>query len=71
MTLWEVDIYPAPGQPDVAASAIAAGAADLGLSESTDRPHRSWLSARRRPGTRQMCSVWRGSCWPTTSSSGP
>lgn len=34
MTLWEVDIYPAPGQPDVAARAIAAGAADLGISNN-------------------------------------
>ncbi len=29
--LWEVDIYPAPGQPDLAAGRIAADAADLGL----------------------------------------
>ena len=31
--LWEVDIYPAPGQPDRAGSAVAAAAADLGLAE--------------------------------------
>ncbi|HEX3724798.1 MAG TPA: phosphoribosylformylglycinamidine synthase subunit PurL [Pirellulales bacterium] len=29
--LWEVDIYPAPGEPDRVASAAAAAAADLGL----------------------------------------
>ena len=31
MTLWEVDIYPAPQQPDVAAGAIASEATDLGM----------------------------------------
>ncbi|MEX0978764.1 MAG: phosphoribosylformylglycinamidine synthase subunit PurS, partial [Pirellulales bacterium] len=31
--LWEVDIYPAPGQPDRNASAVAGAAADLGLAE--------------------------------------
>ena len=29
--LWEVDIHPAPGQPDLAADQIAAEAAELGL----------------------------------------
>ncbi len=33
VTLWEVDIYPAPGQPDVAACTIAAGAADLSIAK--------------------------------------
>ncbi len=32
MTLWEVDIYPASGQPDIAAHAVSSGAADLGIS---------------------------------------
>src|SRR5947209_12493687 len=32
--LWEVDIYPAEGQPDRAARSVAAGAADLGLAEN-------------------------------------
>jgi phosphoribosylformylglycinamidine synthase II len=32
--LWEVDIYPAEGQPDRAARSVAAAAADLGLAES-------------------------------------
>ena len=31
MTLWEVDIYPADGQPDILGQAIAADAADMGL----------------------------------------
>ena len=30
--LWEVDIYPAPGQPDIDALRVAADAADLGLA---------------------------------------
>src|SRR5258707_10498890 len=30
--LWEVDIYPAEGQPDRAARSVAADAADLGLA---------------------------------------
>ncbi len=33
MTLWEVDIYPADGLPDVAGGAVAADARDLGLSQ--------------------------------------
>ncbi len=44
MTLWEVDIYPAPGHPDVAASAIVAGAAALGMArEMTVRTARGYL----------------------------
>lgn len=31
MTLWEIDIYPAEGQPDLAAQAAASQAVDLGL----------------------------------------
>lgn len=31
MTLWEVDIHPAPGQPDLIAQHVAAQAADIGL----------------------------------------
>ena len=33
MTLWEVDIYPAEGQPDRVGSSIASEASDLGLGE--------------------------------------
>lgn len=32
MTLWEIDIYPAAGQPDRLGSAVASDAADLGLA---------------------------------------
>jgi len=32
VTLWEVDIYPATGQPDLAAERIAGDAADMGLA---------------------------------------
>ena len=31
--LWEVDIYPAPGQPDLIGSQVASDAADLGLDQ--------------------------------------
>lgn len=44
MTLWEIDIYPAPGNPDVAAQSIASGAADLGISAPlTVRTARGYL----------------------------
>lgn len=33
MTLWQVDIYPAAGRPDLAGRRAAAGAADLGLGD--------------------------------------
>ncbi len=33
MTLWEVDIYPAAGRPDLAAQSIQAEAADLGIAD--------------------------------------
>ena len=33
MTLWEVDIYPADGQPDLAGRQAAADALDLGLPQ--------------------------------------
>ena len=31
MTLWEIDLHPAPGEPDLIGSAVAVEAADLGL----------------------------------------
>ena len=34
MTLWEVDIYPADGQPDIIGDAVSQDARDLGLSDS-------------------------------------
>ncbi len=36
MTLWEVDIYPAEGQPDLLASAVKGDVADLGLADRLD-----------------------------------
>lgn len=33
MTLWQIDIHPAPGQPDIRGRLVAAEAADLGLSQ--------------------------------------
>lgn len=41
MTLWEVDIHPAPGQPDLIAQHVASQAADVGL------PHDLKLTAAR------------------------
>ena len=32
--LWEIDIYPAPGQPDRLALQAAAGAAELGIAQN-------------------------------------
>ncbi|MEX2118079.1 MAG: phosphoribosylformylglycinamidine synthase subunit PurL [Pirellulales bacterium] len=34
--LWQVDIYPAPGQPDMAAARVAGEAADLGLASQLE-----------------------------------
>ena len=31
MTLWEIDIHPAPGQPDLEAQRVSTEASDLGL----------------------------------------
>ena len=36
--LWEVDMYPSEGQPDLAARAVAADAADLQLADRLARP---------------------------------
>ena len=34
MKLWEIDIYPAPGQPDLVATAVATDASDMGLADN-------------------------------------
>ena len=34
MKLWEIDIYPAPGQPDLVGTAVAGDAADMGLADN-------------------------------------
>ena len=34
--LWEIDIYPAPGEPDRSGAAVATAAADLGLADELD-----------------------------------
>ncbi|MCH2127539.1 MAG: phosphoribosylformylglycinamidine synthase subunit PurL [Pirellulaceae bacterium] len=36
MTLWEIDIFPAPGQPDVVADNLRSDATDLGLVADSD-----------------------------------
>ncbi len=43
MTLWEVDIHPAAGQPDLLARSVVAGASDLGLGEFGVRAARGFL----------------------------
>ena len=43
MTLWEVDIHPAPGEPDLLGRSTAAQAHDLGLGELSIRTARGYL----------------------------
>ena len=43
MTLWEVDIHPAPGEPDLLGRAIMAQAADLGLGQISVQAARGFL----------------------------
>lgn len=43
MTLWEVDLHPAFGEPDVLARAVASGAADLGLAQFEVHAARGFL----------------------------
>src|SRR5947208_16856620 len=43
VTLWEVDIHPAAGQPDLLARAVAGEAADLGLGKFTVHAARGFL----------------------------
>ena len=43
MTLWEVDIHPAPGQPDLLGRSVAAEAADLGLGRFSVHAARGFL----------------------------
>ncbi|MFN0018274.1 MAG: phosphoribosylformylglycinamidine synthase subunit PurL [Pirellulaceae bacterium] len=43
MTLWEVDIHPAPGEPDLLGRSTAAQAHDLGLGELSIRAARGYL----------------------------
>ena len=43
MTLWEVDIHPAPGQPDLLGRAVMTEAADLGLGTFRARAARGFL----------------------------
>jgi len=43
VTLWEVDIHPAPGQPDLLARAVQQGAADLGIAPAEVHAARGFL----------------------------
>ena len=43
MTLWEIDLHPAPGEPDLIGFSVAAEAADMGLGEIGVRAARGFL----------------------------
>ena len=43
VTLWEVDIHPAGGQPDILGRSVAAEARDLGLGEFAVHAARGFL----------------------------
>src|SRR5438477_9002166 len=43
VTLWEVDVHPAAGQPDLLARAVAGEAADLGLGKFAVHAARGFL----------------------------
>ena len=43
MTLWEVDVHPAAGQPDLLARAVISEAADLGLGDFSVHAARGFL----------------------------
>jgi phosphoribosylformylglycinamidine synthase len=43
VTLWEVDIHPAGGQPDILGRSVAAEAADLGLGRFAVHAARGFL----------------------------
>ena len=43
MTLWEVDIHPAPGEPDLLGRSTAAQAHDLGLGDLSIQAARGFL----------------------------
>ena len=68
--LWEVDIYPAPGQPDLLGRPIATAAAELGLAADLKvfaargyLIQADWDIPRR--------SGWPANCLPIVSSNGP
>ena len=67
--LWEVDIYPADGQPDLLGRHVAAAAAEMGLAAD--------LAVAGARGYLIEGSLERGqvsgspaNCWPTAWSSG-
>src|SRR5437868_6957999 len=43
VTLWEIDLHPAAGEPDLLARAVVSEAADLGLSGFSTRAARGFL----------------------------
>ena len=69
--LWEVDIYPAEGQPDRAARSVAADAADLGHGGRIfpSRPPSGYL-IQGDLSRDDVDRLARRACSPTRSSSG-
>ncbi len=63
--LWEVDIYPNEGQPNLAARRVAADAADLGLAAdlAVTAAYGYLIQGDLDPATRSCGSPT--SCWPT------
>ncbi len=45
--LWEIDIYPAPGQPDRLGMEVAANAAELGIASGLKVIVGDWISDSR------------------------
>ena len=63
--LWEVDIYPADGQPDRRSVAIAADAKDLGLASDLAVSRRDWVLDSRTLAFAKTRPVRRDNYWPT------
>ena len=68
--LWEIDIYPAPGQPDRLALQAAAGAAELGIAENLQVVAASGYLIQGELDRDQMDRL-ATNCSPTESSNSP
>ena len=67
--LWEVDIYPAPGQPDLLGRPVSTAAAEPGLAADLQVfAARGYLIQADWDRARWNASPW--SCWPIASSKG-
>ena len=68
--LWEVDIYPAAGQPDLLGRSVAAAAADLGLAADLAVAAARGYLIQGDAGRAARSSGSPANCWPTASWSG-